>query len=395
MQLFTGLEYIKIDVANKFGINNLNWDERIKWFNDNEPNLENMIDLAEEPASFYASLKSFHIASMGGAVGYPISLDATSSGAQVLSALTRDYKASKLCNVVDTGSRENLYTNIHKKVGGTASYEKTKKAIMTSLYNSKEQPKTAFGDNYELFCDVMNKEMPRVWMLTSIMLDLWDENAYEYNWTLPDGFSVNHKVMDNEWDQVQFKGSYYSFYTYVNKPIKRGKYGSRSLLANITHSLDGYINREMCRRAMYDRKQLIRVEETLLRAPKNSNPTGREADTLKRLWSFYTDVGILSARILDYVNPYTVSIITEPKVAIKLINSFPQKPFNILSIHDMFRVHPNYGNDVRKLYNTLLAEINESQLFNYFMTILTKQIQSFDLGDSFGDEIRQANYALS
>lgn len=395
MDLFTSEEYQKIDIANKYGLDKLNWIDRIKWFNSNENNLANVVDEAEEPASFYASLKAYNLGKAGGSVGYPISLDATSSGVQMLAALTRDKKAASLSNIVDVGYRENLYSAIHNKIGNIVEYEKVKKAIMTSVYGSEERPKEAFGNKYDLFCSVMNKEMPRVWMLTSIMLDLWDEQAYSYKWIMPDGFNVIQEVMASKWTTFSFKGTHYNYHHYVNEPIKRGERGSRSLLANVAHSLDGFVNRELTRRAMHDPEQIKEVLNTLAERPRDANPSGRQADNLKRLWGFYKAYNILSARVLDYINPYTSAIIDEPKAIYKLINTFPKKPFEVISIHDMFRVHPNYGNDVRKLYNHILADINESDFFNYVMSSLIGKPISFNLGSPFGNEIRVSNYSLS
>ena len=35
MQIFTPKEYLKIDIANSYGLDTKTWDERISWFDDN------------------------------------------------------------------------------------------------------------------------------------------------------------------------------------------------------------------------------------------------------------------------------------------------------------------------------------------------------------------------
>src|SRR4249919_3339607 len=99
-QAFTGKDYLKIDIANNFGLDKEDWDIRLSWFQENEPNLDKMIKQAEEPALFYAGVQAWKRAKQGKPCGYPISLDATSSGIQFLACLTGDRKAAKLCNVV-------------------------------------------------------------------------------------------------------------------------------------------------------------------------------------------------------------------------------------------------------------------------------------------------------
>ena len=112
-QEFTGKEYLKIDIANNMGLDKEDWDIRIAWFDDNEDKLDELVKQAEEPALYYAGVQAWKKASKGLPCGYPISLDATSSGIQLLAALTGDRKAARLCNIVDTGHREDAYTGLY------------------------------------------------------------------------------------------------------------------------------------------------------------------------------------------------------------------------------------------------------------------------------------------
>lgn len=79
-QKFTGKQYLQIDIANNFGLDKKNWNQRLAWFQENEDNLENLIKQADEPALFYAGVQAWRATQRGEATGYPISLDATSSG---------------------------------------------------------------------------------------------------------------------------------------------------------------------------------------------------------------------------------------------------------------------------------------------------------------------------
>lgn len=134
-QSFTGHEYLKIDIANSMGLDKLTWDERLNWFEVNEYQLETMVNQAAEPALFYAGVKAWRDVQAGNPIGYMISLDATSSGLQILAALTGDRSAAQLCNVVDTGKREDAYTAIYQamllQIGDTAkiSRDAVKQAI--------------------------------------------------------------------------------------------------------------------------------------------------------------------------------------------------------------------------------------------------------------------------
>lgn len=137
MQKFTALEYLKIDIANSFGLDKLSWSDRISWFDNHSHEMAEMINQAEEPALFYAGCKAYNDALSGTPSGYMISLDATSSGLQLLAVLTGDRLASQLCNVVSTGKREDSYTAIYQQMLAVIndvskiSRDDTKQAIMT------------------------------------------------------------------------------------------------------------------------------------------------------------------------------------------------------------------------------------------------------------------------
>lgn len=137
MQEFTGLVYLLIDIANNYGLDKKSWKERIQWTREHMDELESHLKEAEEPALYYASVKALRQAQNKEQVHYPISLDATASGIQILSCLLHDRKAASKCNVINTGNREDIYTNIYnimcKKVGDKARIkrEMVKSAIMT------------------------------------------------------------------------------------------------------------------------------------------------------------------------------------------------------------------------------------------------------------------------
>jgi len=104
LQTFTGKEYLMIDVANNFGLEKELWQDRIEWTKANDHQLEILVKDAAEPALYFAGVKALRLAQKGKPCGYPISLDATSSGIQLLACLTGDRKAASLCNVIDTGN---------------------------------------------------------------------------------------------------------------------------------------------------------------------------------------------------------------------------------------------------------------------------------------------------
>lgn len=402
MQLFTAKQYLKIDIANHFGLDKEDWDVRLQWFEDNAHRLDELIDQADEPALYYAAVKAWRHAEAGVPTGFMISLDATSSGLQLLACLTGDRKAAEICNVVNTGHRRDAYGIVYKSMCETIGEEgkisrgDAKDAVMTSLYGSKAVPKQVFGEGglLNVFYDTMEELAPAAWELNEYMLDLWNPEALSHEWVLPDNFHVKVKVMTSVAERFHFLNEPFDAITHVNAPME----GGRSLGANTIHSLDGMIVREITRRCDYDPAQVERINQLLqddLVIAGEPNDNSYHARMVKTLWAHYEYTGYLSARIMDHLFDCTIHLVDKAVIR-ELLASLPDKPFKVVSIHDCFRVHPNYGNDLRKQYNLQLTLIAKSDILSSFISQLTgKEVNIGKLDERLFLDILETNYALS
>jgi hypothetical protein len=400
-QKFTGLEYLKIDIANSWGLSKLTWDERLKWFNDNESKLAGLISSAKEPALFYAGIKAYYEALKGEPIGYTISLDATSSGLQLLAVLTGDRSAAQICNVVDTGTREDAYQIVYRTlislIGSSRriSPEDVKQAVMTAFYSSKAVPKQVFGEGelLDLFYQCLEALAPAAWELNETMLKLWDHTALEHSWILPDNFHVRIKVMAQIKETVNFLGESYDVFYNVNVPME----GGRSLGANMVHSIDGMIVREITRRCDYD-PRVVAVVRSLF--DKGKGRGGRSSSSkddrlVIALWRQFQDTGYLSARILDHLNLDNSGHVNAMEI-LQLCDSLPDKPFKVVSIHDCFRCLPHYGNDLRHQYNLQLQLISKSNLLGSIISqLIGRKVRIGKLDPGLHLDVIDTNYALS
>ena len=399
MERFTGMQYLMIDIANNFGLDKTTWNDRLDWFKANQHQLMDLMPQAAEPALYFAGIRAYEAAQAGLQSGYPISLDATSSGLQLLAVLTGDRKAAEICNVVDAGYRADAYSEVYTemvvRVGDTAkiSREMAKDAIMTSLYGSKAVPKTVFGEGklLNVFYQTMNDLAPACWELNQFMLDIWDANALSNEWVLPDNFNVKIKVMAQHAETVHFLNEPFECYFNVNAPVAQG----RSLGANTIHSLDGMIVREITRRCDYSPSMIKRVKEMLAATVIKDVIEDKHTEMVRTLWQHYVDSGYLSARILQSLRAYNVALVHKDVIA-DLIKSLPAKPFKVISIHDCFRVLPNYGNDLREQYNLQLKLIAQSSLLTYMVSqIMHRYVAIAPLDPTLVNDIMDTNYALS
>lgn len=391
---FTPMEYLMIDIASNFGLDKADWADRIQWTQENEAQLESLLNKADEPALYFAAVQAYRKAQKGLPTGYPISLDATASGLQLLACLTGCEASARLCNVVPTGHREDAYANIHKAMNaGVVTREQAKHAVMTSLYGSTAVPKRHFGEGelLELFYKTMETQAPGAWMLNKVLISLWQEDAFSHDWILPDNFHVHVKVITDVAEFVQFQDRVVMVNLKVNQPTKDGL----SLGANTIHSIDGMVVREIHRRCDYDQNQVLRLLELISKVQIFGKSRTREKDELVQiLWKNYQDSGFLSARILDVLDEQNMGLVDISRIK-DLLLSLPEKPFKVISIHDCFRVHPNYGNDLRQQYLRILSEIAGSELLSFIMSQILKSPVTIQKAGDISQQILSSDYALS
>jgi hypothetical protein len=412
---FTAMEYLEIDVASNFGLGKKNWVTRINWTQDNMDELmeisvmsdvkDSLVKDAKEPALFYAGIMALAAARQGKPTGYPISLDATASGMQLLSVLIGCEQSAAICNVIpstDTSDdREDAYVNLYNtmctKVDNPAdvSAADAKDAIMTALYGSQAVPKQHFGEGsmLEAFYDTLMDALPGVWALNCLLKKLWQDDALSHDWIMPDNFHVHIKEMNTIQKQVRFMDKPAT----VDITVNQGSIEGRSLGANVTHAVDGLVVREMRGRCDYDTKVMMDLFQLCSRAEDGEsfgNGSGRAKDKMvTTLWQNYKDSGFLSVRILDHLDEHNFAMV-DYRLR-ELLISLPDVPFKLLTIHDCFRCLPSYGNDLRRQYNQILSKIASSDMLSFIATQITGQYIPITKGTDLSADILQSNYSLS
>lgn len=402
MEMFTDKQYLKIAIANHFGMDKKNWSERIAWTDEHFNELEQIAlsGEAEEPAEMLGAVQALRKTEIGMPTGFPIGLDATCSCLQLAACLTNDIEAMKHCNVIGTGKREDAYADVlkdmneHLKNKQTIKRKQVKQAVMTSVYGSTAKPKEVFGDKtpeYFQFQETMGKLFPKVWKLNELMLRNWNSQADEYNWIMPDNFHVKIEVMRYETLKAKFDGHIEYFQHAIKAPVPNG----RSLGANMIHSVDAYVLREIISRTHYD-KEWIQVIKDMkpIHLPKEYD-NNHNIKMVQTLLDHYQKTGLISQRITDFIRPYNIWMIPQ-NVLDLVLSRFSPKPFEMLTIHDCFRVHANYCNELRKQYVECLAELAESDLLNNLCWQINKFKPKFTKVNGIGRKIKEtSNYALS
>jgi DNA-directed RNA polymerase len=276
MQTFTGTQYLKIDLANQFGLDRMTWQNRIYWVNDNEKDLKDLATTAKYPILFRKALRAYQCAKAGKPTNHVMGLDATASGIQCMAVMSGCHQTAETVNLVDTGNRECIYQAVTDYMNGLPEVAVRRKIVkhpvMTYFYGSKAVPRQAFGFGTTLkaFYRTLQERLPGATELMELFQSHWNPHAQYHQWTMPDKhvvrvpvtYTVEKEIEIDELDHLRF-----SYRTTQVGPLAKG----RSLAANITHSVDGWIVREMVKRAKAQGFYLAPIHDCFYAHPNHMN----------------------------------------------------------------------------------------------------------------------------
>ena len=261
-----GWYWLKVDIANAFGLDKELWADRVAYVDEHITDMLADIDAWSEKADdkllAKSALLAYRESLATGKSNHIVRLDATTSGAQLMSVLTRDIEAMEKLNVLGSSTRWDFYTLVAKEVYARTSDSKLwgsnpnfkeirklcKRAIMTSLYNSEAKPAEFFGkDTKELqeFYNVLDEVVPGAMKLKSYINSLWSDKVLHNSWYLPDRHYAYCPVMVQDKKRIEvkeMKGGTATM-TVVCDVNKASNEPHRSLTPNIVHSIDAVVMR--------------------------------------------------------------------------------------------------------------------------------------------------------
>ena len=205
---------------------------------------------------------------------------------------------------------------------------------------------------------------------------------------------VDARIEVDELDHATFT---YEFYE------NQGSKSGLSNAANLTHSVDAYILRCMHRRCNYDLDvvkyadgliELELLERLMGEVREVSRPTGKAGyyvDQFNR--STVADVVILPYLDMDNIQQLSKKHL---EALATMVNGMLQyQPFELVTIHDEFKAHPNNINWVRWQYKEILADLADSYLLDDLLSQIHDKPGYFPkLSENLGEVIRESAYGL-
>lgn len=281
MQFFTGFEYMQIGAANAFGLDRENWDTRLDWASDHKKQIMNespaLIEKAKEPILFYKHIKAIKQVVLGSKTRFIASVDATASGIQVLSALSGCHESAKATNLIDTGNRNCAYdiaaNTMNKMLGGKLTRNQLKKPVMTLFYGSTAEPKNIFGEDtpeLEAFYKMLKSSFAGAYEAMEDIQSCHNPENMVNTWTLPDGHTAYVPVTDKVTKRIEVDELNHATFSHTAEIHAKPEYDV-SLAANVTHSIDGYMVREVIRRASVAGFQVATIHDAFFASPNHLN----------------------------------------------------------------------------------------------------------------------------
>jgi hypothetical protein len=112
----------------------------------------------------------------------------------------------------------------------------------------------------------------------------------------------------------------------------------------------------------------------------------------------YLRSGVPDVTVLPFLTPENVQQLTKQHLdsLATIVNGMLQyKPFELVTIHDEFKAHPNNINWVRYQYKEIMAEIADSNLLDDLLSQLHGTPGTFKkLSKNLGELIRESAYGL-
>lgn len=399
-QKFSGAEYLLIDAANGFGLDKETFENRIKWSRENLDCLEAYTLEADDPIMFTKAVMTIRKVQSGEATGHLVGLDATTSGVQILSALTGCIRGATWTNLIDPSKRYDCYTEGFKEmlkrledIECEITRDQAKIALMTYFYGSIAEPTKIFGEGseeLEAFFVTMEEELPGAFEYLQEAKDLWQPNALNHSWTLPDGHVASVDVMTQKKVGIEVDELDHHTFTHTFS-INEGTDKGVTLAANITHGCDGYVVREVRRRCKYNAKAVEYYIKAINKELEIRNETSEGLNT----------ENALSLAILDGVFDIEEISTNDLVRYIELLNKVLSMPsFEAIFIHDEFKCLPNYCNELRFWYKEILAELAESELLSQIFSeianeeIIYENVEGGFTKQEMASHIRNSTYAI-
>jgi len=278
-----------------------------------------------------------------------------------------------------------------------------------AFYGSSEIPKQIFGEGtptLEAFYKAAQIVAPGAWQLLQDLLASWQAYKPIHCWQLPDGYEAKVKVMTKHETRIEVDELDHATFTYEYR-VNEGTKNGLSNAANVVHSVDAYVLRSIHRRCNYDKglvswschlikDELARRQEDPDWQRMNASVMSKEVHYYSKLYDLHQVADVV---ILPYlINGQIHNLDTDhlEKLGSIVESMLTHEPFEVVTVHDEFKCHPNYMNYLRMHYINIFCDIAEGTILDsIFSDLFGCGVKYSKIFNDLSSHIAESNYALT
>jgi hypothetical protein len=232
-----------------------------------------------------------------------------------------------------------------------------RKALMTSFYESVATPMNLFGDDYDKFVAAARKMLPGPWALKEAIASCMKYKEF-YGWTMMDGFKVNMDVTTPVNCSMDIGGLNMEWIEH-----RKAAVGTKGLTANVTHSLDALVLREVLRRTHCDHQWYLESQLTPFEELREKDIALMQS-ILRWQRSKFLSFEFLEH--MDQCNQHLVPLELQQEVYDRHTTS----SMYIQPIHDCYRVRATDASDLFQIVKEVMADLAYSKSAWWILTQL-------------------------
>lgn len=410
-----GKYWLSISIANCFNVKYEGKDldkhifaKRFEWYeqtiqplmalNREEFNrkIDELLPQAESPCCFWAQVQNMYEAELALREGRTPMVwvithwDATCSGYQFQSLMTRDIETAKLVNIHQEEERYDLYTeraNEFVREGCTLPYNRTKykkKILLPYMYGglgwAGDLEGEGEGANAQIIVNCMKRY--KSYEAVALMSRLDKYIGDQYSCWLPDGTLIAKRFDHTRSIEVDCLGHVAKVAIKcrgrgINPETGRRK-GSKEYLTVAVHSCDGFVLRELLYRSGLRKEDRERIKDALEHPDTETVTPNRDTWEFYRMKCLMKRYRLYSHRFLYILNKRNSWLYSQDDLeVIKSMLGECKETYDISCIHDSFGVIPNHVDDLMENYRQIMACIATSRWLPEVVSQLTKGQASY------------------
>lgn len=367
MEKYTPAQWMLIDLANQYGLDNVVFEERLKLGRTilediKKGDYSEWTAKADNPALFTKCVIALQDVMAGRETGFIMGLDVCNSGAALLSVLLHCETGMRNTGLINTGVRPDGYQYVLDAMGVTdVSRTAVKTATVPYMYGSDYKPEQVFGSElFPVYERGYAAVFPEAYWARKVLINAWDSNALHHDFDLPNGLHAHLECRGLAKTKGTIKDYTFTYLHMENRPLEAGKeQGTKSLVANVTHGYDGFVVAEMDYRCNYNPKQVRNAIEAIDEYVADATDQWGAPDELLHLNQLANKFNFDSVYAIEFIKSGCLAGMEKEyllRLKAKFETMLTYEPFEVLSVHDEFKCAPNHIQDMREVYNGIMAD---------------------------------------